>query len=63
MDITQYLRELKKNSLERNIPNITENNARFITDRIQKQSPSHILEIGTANGYSTLCFAQILRQI
>lgn len=57
--LTTYLRNLKKIWLERKIPNITEENAEFIKALIRKQKPKHILEIGTANGYSTLQFASV----
>jgi predicted O-methyltransferase YrrM len=55
--LTIYLRKLKISSLERKIPNISEENAEFIKDLIREKNPRHILEIGTANGYSTLQFA------
>ncbi len=58
--LTTYLRNLKKIWLERNIPNISEENADFIKNLIREKNPKHILEIGTANGYSTLQFASIL---
>ncbi len=55
-----YLKKLKTSSLERRIPNISEQNSEFLKRLIQEKSPKHILEIGTANGYSTLCFAEAL---
>ena len=58
--LTSYLRNLKKIWLERKIPNITEENAEFIKAIIRERKPKHILEIGTANGYSTLQFASVL---
>ncbi len=57
MDLTTYLLELKKSWLERKIPNISENNALFLKELIRARSPKNLLEIGTANGYSTLQFA------
>jgi predicted O-methyltransferase YrrM len=63
MSIQSYLASLKQSGIERKIPNITEANAIFITDLIRKKKPKHLLEIGTANGYSTLCFAQVLEEI
>ncbi len=57
--LTTYLRNLKKIGLERNIPNISEENAEFIKNLIHERKPKHILEIGTANGYSTLQFASV----
>ena len=57
--LTTYLKNLKASGLERNIPNITEENAEFIKGLIRIKKPKHILEIGTANGYSTLQFATV----
>jgi predicted O-methyltransferase YrrM len=51
-----YLKKLKLSSLERKIPNISEENAEFIKDLIREKNPRYILEIGTANGYSALQF-------
>lgn len=51
-----YLQTLKQSGLNRNIPNISEENARFIGRLLAKKQPKHILEIGTANGYSALSF-------
>ena len=57
MNLTTYLLELKKSWLERKIPNISENNAEFLKELIRGRKPKNLLEIGTANGYSTLQFA------
>lgn len=55
--ISLTLKNLKKIGLEREIPNITEQNAECLKDLISKKNPKHLLEIGTANGYSTIHFA------
>ena len=55
--LISYLKKLKASWLERNIPNISEENAEYIKWLIRERKPTHILEIGTANGYSTLQFA------
>ncbi len=57
-----YLKNLKTFSLERRIPNISEQNAEYIKNLIQEKNPKHLLEIGTANGYSTLQFASVLSE-
>ncbi len=57
--ITLTLKNLKKIWLEREIPNISEENAEYLKKLIQEKNPKHILEIGTANGYSTLQFASV----
>jgi predicted O-methyltransferase YrrM len=58
--LTLTLKRLKEIGIEHEIPNITEENAEFLKALIQKRNPKHILEIGTANGYSTLQFASVL---
>ncbi|MBP9779866.1 class I SAM-dependent methyltransferase, partial [Candidatus Gracilibacteria bacterium] len=55
--ISLTLKNLKKIGLEREIPNISLENAEFLKQLIREKSPKHLLEIGTANGYSTLHFA------
>lgn len=55
--LASYLKTLKTSSQERKIPNISERNAEFLKWLLQERNPKHILEIGTANGYSTLQFA------
>lgn len=60
MDILQYVTSLKLQGLERKIPNISSENAEFLKKKIQEKNPKHLLEIGTANGYSTLQFASVL---
>ncbi len=57
--ISLTLKNLKKIGLEREIPNITEQNAEFLKNLISEKKPKHILEIGTANGYSALHFATV----
>ena len=58
--ISLTLRNLKKIGLEHSIPNITEENAEALKQIIREKNPKHILEIGTANGYSALQFASVL---
>ncbi len=60
MQITSYLSKLKILWLAREIPNISEQNAEFLKELIREKAPKHILEIGTANGYSALHFALAL---
>ena len=58
--ISQTLKNLKKIWLERNIPNITEQNALYLKKLIAEKNPKHLLEIGTANGYSAIQFSTAL---
>lgn len=57
--LSTYLKKLKLSGLERKIPNISEENAEYIKWLIRERKPRHLLEIGTANGYSTLQFASV----
>jgi len=58
--INNFLKELKEFWLKENIPNISELNARFIRDIIKISKTKKILEIWTANGYSTIHMADEL---
>jgi predicted O-methyltransferase YrrM len=60
--LTTYIKRLKLSSLERKVPNISEENAEFIKNLIRERKPKHILEIGTANGYSALQFVSALEE-
>jgi predicted O-methyltransferase YrrM len=60
--INLTLRHLKEVGIEQHIPNITEENAEFLKNLIRKKNPKHLLEIGTANGYSTLHFATAISE-
>jgi predicted O-methyltransferase YrrM len=61
--LQSYIKKLKQSSLERKIPNISERNADFLQKYLHEKKPQHILEIGTANGYSTLVFFEALAKI
>ncbi len=60
--ISLTLKNLKRIWLEREIPNISEQNAEFLKQLIRDKNPKHLLEIGTANGYSTLHFVTAISQ-
>ncbi len=60
--ISLTLKNLKKTWLEREIPNISLENAEFLKQLIREKNPKHILEIGTANGYSALHFATAISE-
>ena len=62
MDRVQFLAELKKHGIANNIPNITLQNACFLRGIIRKKKVQNMLEIGTANGYSTIHFAYELEE-
>lgn len=60
--LKNYLKNLKKSGIERQIPNISEQNAEFIGKILQEKRPENILEIGTANGFSALSFCYWLEK-
>ncbi len=60
--ITLTLRHLKEVWKRDHIPNISEENAEFLKQLIREKNPKHLLEIGTANGYSTLHFATAISE-
>lgn len=62
MDIRQFLTELREQGIQRRIPNISDENARFLQDMIHIGRVQSLLEIGTANGYSTIHLGLALRK-
>ena len=50
--------KLKENALKRHIPIIMDDTLEKIKEVLKKENPNRILEIGTAVGYSALCFAR-----
>lgn len=63
MNIDIFLQNLKKHGIENEIPNISEVNAIFLRDLIKIKKARNMLEIGTANWYSTIHFALELKNI
>jgi predicted O-methyltransferase YrrM len=56
-----YLRELKEYGIKNNIPNVSEDTGRFLNALVRMKKPKNILEIGCANGYSTIWMADAAR--
>lgn len=56
-EINIFLKELKKFWIENEVPNVSEVNAKFLKDLIKITKSSKILEIWTANWYSTINLA------
>ncbi len=54
------LQKIKKKSLEEHIPIIMDETLEVIEKYLEENKPKRILEIGTAVGYSAICFTQIL---
>ncbi|MDD2916337.1 MAG: class I SAM-dependent methyltransferase [Candidatus Gracilibacteria bacterium] len=61
MNIQQFLIDLRAHGLANTIPNISDENARFLKDMIHIGGVKNLLEIGTANGYSTIHLCMALR--
>ena len=50
----ELLKELREHWIKNSIPNISDTNAKFLSDLIQIKKAQNILEIGTANWFSTI---------
>lgn len=51
---------IKQKALEEHIPIIMDDSLEVVKDILIKEKPKNILEIGTATGYSAICFATTL---
>ncbi len=56
-----YIRDIKQKALSNHIPIIMDDTLLEIAKRMKELKPTKILEIGTAVGYSALCFSKFLR--
>lgn len=61
--LKNYLQALKAYGLQNSIPNITPEVGQFLNMMIKIQKPKTILEIGCANGYSTIWMAEAADQV
>ncbi len=61
--LTTFLKELKQYGIKENIPNVTETVGKFLNIMIKIKEPKNILEIGCANGYSTIWMAEAAKKI
>ena len=61
--LTDFLQEMKAYGLQKNIPNVSEQVGLFLNMLIRLRRPKTILEIGSANGYSTLWMAEAAREV
>lgn len=59
--LDEYLNALYRQGRECHTPNISPANTVFLQNILHQRRPQNILEVGTANGYSTLRFWQIVR--
>lgn len=58
----QELKRIKQKALEDHIPIIMDDTLEVISDVLIKIKPIKILEIGTAVGYSAICFSEYLQE-
>ena len=56
------LEKIKKKALEDKIPIIMDDTLQVIDTLLKEKRPSRILEIGTAVGYSAICFSEYLQK-
>jgi predicted O-methyltransferase YrrM len=56
-DLALFLEKMRDTGQKRNIPNISWNTADFFVQKLQGRNISNILEIGPANGFSTMMLA------
>ncbi len=56
------LEQIKKKALEDHIPIIMDDTLEVIANILEENKPHKILEIGTAVGYSAICFAKYLAE-
>ena len=56
----EYLKEIEKFGRENKIPILLDDSLEFIEGILKEARPKRILEIGTAIGFSALCFSRFL---
>lgn len=56
------LEKIKEKALEEHIPIIMDDTLQVIEKQIKNNPPKRILEIGTAVGYSAICFSEFLAE-
>lgn len=58
----QELEKIKQKALEKHIPIIMDDTLEVIERYLKEEKPERILEIGTAVGYSAICFTEFLSE-
>ena len=58
----EELKKIKQKALEEHIPIIMDDTLKVIEKELKKNPPKTILEIGTAVGYSAMCFSEFLSE-
>lgn len=62
VELKSFLAGLQAYGVEKNIPNISDEVALFLNTLIRVKRPESILEIGCANGYSTIWMAEAAKE-
>ena len=58
----EELQKIKKKALENHVPIIMDDTLEVVDKILTELKPNRILEIGTAVGYSAMCFSEYLQQ-
>ena len=58
----EKLVEIKQKALEQHIPIIMDDTLKVVEKILSEKNPNRILEIGTAVGYSAICFSAYLNE-
>ena len=58
----EELRKIKEKALEEHIPIIMDETLAVMAPILKEKKPESILEIGTAVGYSAICFSEYLSE-
>ena len=58
----QYFEKIKQKAIENHIPIIMDETLEVIAEYLKESKPKKILEIGTAVGYSAICFSKYLAE-
>lgn len=60
MNKEEILNEIKKEALENHVPIIEDDSLEYIENILKEEKPNKMLEVGTAVGYSAICFSKFL---
>ncbi len=61
-ELKTYLENLRAYGLKHDVPNVTDEVGQFLNMMIQVRKPKRVLEIGCANGYSTIWMAEAAKK-
>jgi predicted O-methyltransferase YrrM len=61
-ELLDFLKDLKQYGIENDIPNVSERRGRLLNMLVKISKAKNVLEIGCANGYSTIWLADAVHQ-